>query len=138
MASVEVFPELRVAVASEDAQESLTLLHSNHVDDLAPHTTLHHLEVTSGTRFAILLTFNTYALRANPASCIEVSLTFDGFFATHCFVNITEIVRNAGQVVLKTFADGFTGMSRTAEFRTLTTGMINCLIVMARTTTDRG
>jgi hypothetical protein len=76
MASVEVFPELRVAVASEDAQESLTLLHSNHVDDLAPHTTLHHLEVTSGTRFAILLTFNTYALRANPASCIEVSSHF--------------------------------------------------------------
>jgi hypothetical protein len=137
MASVAALPELRVAVASVDAQESLTPLHSVQCGGLPPHTTLHRLEVTGGTRFAVVLTFDLHAMRVTRFRCVEVSLNFDGFYVAHRFITITKIVRNGGQLVFKTFADGFTGMSRTAEFRRLTPGMISCLVPMVRTMTDR-
>jgi hypothetical protein len=93
--------------------------------------------VTGGTRFAVVLTFDLHAMRVTRFRCVEVSLNFDGFYVAHRFITITKIVRNGGQLVFKTFADGFTGMSRTAEFRRLTPGMISCLVPMVRTMTDR-
>jgi hypothetical protein len=126
MASIEIFPGLKVVIVSVDAQGFLTPMHSSPTGLGNPDETHHSLEVRNGTRFGILLVFDLSTRRSfHHVDYVELDLRFDRRDVAHHQIPMTDIVTNGGNSAITTFTDRTTRTVKTAEFRALTTGMVH-------------
>lgn len=137
MASVQNLPGVWVALASVDAYSNIRRLHSRPIGVPTPDTTHHSLEVIDGMKVVILIKLVLSMLRDSDAELIEVAMRFDGFNVAHHHIPVTEILAGGGVYPFVTFLDGMTSMAKTAEFRAITTGNLDCLFPMVRLMTDR-
>ena len=122
MASVQILPGVKVAIAYVDALGYITPMRSDFIGE-THNTTYHALEVRDGMRFTVQLTFDLYLLGASQAEFIEVAMRFDGFVVAHSHIPVIDIRAGRGVYNFLAFADGMTGMWKTAEFRALATGI---------------
>jgi hypothetical protein len=126
MASIEIFPGLKVVIVSVDAQGGLTPMHSSLTGLGNPDETHHSLEVRDGTRFGILLTFDLSTRRSfHHVDYVNLDLRFDRRDVAHHQIPMPDIVKNGGNFAITTFTDRTIPSVKTAELRALTTGMMH-------------
>lgn len=139
MASVQIFPDLTVAIVAVDAQGFITPRHSSPTGLAgAPNVTHHSVEVRNGMGVGVLLDFGAPTPHSiHDTDYAEAAVFFDGPETAHRQIPMVEVDTNGGQYCFTTFTDRTTLAVKTAEFRALTTGTLNQLPFATNMAADR-
>jgi hypothetical protein len=76
-------------------------------------------------------------LRAFDGEYMELAMRFDGFDVAHRHIPVTEILASGPVCAFVSFLDGMSGMTKTADFRVITTGNLSCQFPTARPQIDK-